>query len=432
MKILLSSFNCNPYKGSEYGRGWSWVVELAARGHEVWVITEAGSQSEIEQSLSDEPIPNCHFVYHPLAPSSNAWWKFKGKQIGAFSRRFSIEWDLVIWQWQIYQKAKQLVQQIDFDCVHHVTNTCVRRYSFMGLLGLPFIIGPVSGGVKAPWALRKSYSFMSKLIELGRDLSNEFIRFNPLARLTFKTATKIYCDSSQTQALLGSFSSKSQVLFSMPPCRMSPSSEALEQRLSKTNSSGFRVMYAGRFICWKGLHLGLRAFAQLHQDFPDSRFTMIGGGPEGKRLRRLAEQLCIQQSIDWIPWLNQEELSQAYLQHDVLLFPSLHEMGGNVVLEALSHGLPTVCLDLGGPGVMVDETCGRVIKTNNLIEQDVVLALGNALTELARDPNLRLHLSRGALARKEYFVWTRAVEQVYPKSVHSTGDLSSPVSVLQD
>ena len=34
--------------------------------------------------------------------------------------------------------------------------------------------------------------------------------------------------------------------------------------------------------------------------------------------------------------------------HDLFLFPSLHDSGGFVVLEALSHGLPVVCLDLGG------------------------------------------------------------------------------------
>ena len=36
------------------------------------------------------------------------------------------------------------------------------------------------------------------------------------------------------------------------------------------------------------------------------------------------------------------------ISHDFLLFPSLHDSGGFVVLEALCHGMPVLCLDLGG------------------------------------------------------------------------------------
>ena len=34
-----------------------------------------------------------------------------------------------------------------------------------------------------------------------------------------------------------------------------------------------------------------------------------------------------------------------------------------VVLEALAHGLPVVCTDCGGPGIIVTERCGRVVAT---------------------------------------------------------------------
>jgi glycosyltransferase involved in cell wall biosynthesis len=52
------------------------------------------------------------------------------------------------------------------------------------------------------------------------------------------------------------------------------------------------------------------------------------------------------------------------ISHDFLLFPSLHDSGGFVVLEALCHGMPVLCLDLGGPKEIVSLDSGLIIKTD--------------------------------------------------------------------
>ena len=55
------------------------------------------------------------------------------------------------------------------------------------------------------------------------------------------------------------------------------------------------------------------------------------------------------------------EVEDRYRSADIFVFPSLRDSGGLVVLEAMAHGLPVVCADLGGPGLIVDETCGRAV-----------------------------------------------------------------------
>jgi glycosyltransferase involved in cell wall biosynthesis len=51
---------------------------------------------------------------------------------------------------------------------------------------------------------------------------------------------------------------------------------------------------------------------------------------------------------------------------DVLLFPCLHEEAGAVVVEARAAGLPVVCLDRGGPRLLIGpdgirvSACGSV------------------------------------------------------------------------
>ena len=104
---------------------------------------------------------------------------------------------------------------------------------------------------------------------------------------------------------------------------------------------------------------------------------------------------------------------ELYQQHDVFLFPSLHDSGGMVVLEAMRHGLPVVCLDLGGPSVMVDDSCGYKINTSGRSETDVVDGLGYTLIKFFEDSEQRKYLAKGALERARSISWKSLVKSIY-------------------
>lgn len=125
MKILLSAFHCHPTKGSEDSFGWAWAVELTQMGREVWVITQTENQPSIEKALSASQILNLHFFYHELSPPSSAWWMLEKHRVGLLPQRLDLEWRWLGWQWDAYQIAKSLTQEVAFDGVHHVTNSCV-------------------------------------------------------------------------------------------------------------------------------------------------------------------------------------------------------------------------------------------------------------------------------------------------------------------
>ncbi len=77
---------------------------------------------------------------------------------------------------------------------------------------------------------------------------------------------------------------------------------------------------------------------------------------------------------------------------DVLLFPSLRDGGGAVVVEAMACGLPVVCLDVGGPGFHVREGVGTKVGPGR---PDAVAAeLAAALGRFWCDPGLRDRLGR--------------------------------------
>jgi len=108
---------------------------------------------------------------------------------------------------------------------------------------------------------------------------------------------------------------------------------------------------------------------------------------------------------------------QLYPEFDLLLFPSLHDSGGMAVLEAMSFGLPVLCLDLGGPGISVDNTCGRVVPTEDRTEEEVVRLMSACLSELLRNPAILESLSMGTRRRVALFSWQAIVANTYGQSL---------------
>src|SRR5262245_33125991 len=193
MKVLLSAYSCEPNRGSESEVGWQCAVHLAATGHEVWVLTRANNRAAIERELGQTtPLPSLRFVYYDL-PGWLRRWKSGRRGLYAY---------YLLWQWGSYRLAQREHRQVGFDLVHHVTLASIRFPSFMGRLGIPFIFGPVGGGETAPLRLRWGYGWKGFLRDALRDLSNGFVRLDPLVRSTLRRATRIFVTSEQTRALV--------------------------------------------------------------------------------------------------------------------------------------------------------------------------------------------------------------------------------------
>lgn len=396
LRVLLSAYACEPDKGSEPGIGWQWALNLAAAGHAVHAITRANNRDAIERALARQPVPGLQFSYYDL-PRWARWWKRGGRGVHLY---------YLLWQWGAYRLARKLCRAQRFDVAHHITFGVFRQPSFMAFLGVPFVFGPVGGGERAPLALRRSFPLRGKIGDLLRDVANAWVRFDPLMHAVFRRSSVILCKTRDTlEAIPRRYRAKCRLQLEIGAV-VAPDAVAPPRR-----GEGLRVLYAGRLVYLKGVHLALAAFASLLQAHPTARFTIIGSGPEQARLHCLATILGIAAAIDWRPWLAQNELMHAYAQHDVLLFPSLHDSSGNTVLEALARGVPVVCLNLGGPAALVDDRCGiRVVADD---EQSAIDGLANALLTLARQRKLRAQMAQAARQRARVeFSWLRQTEKM--------------------
>jgi len=140
-----------------------------------------------------------------------------------------------------------------------------------------------------------------------------------------------------------------------------------------------RAIFIGRLVAYKGIDILLRALERV----PDLRLDVVGSGPEGPRLRTLAQALAISDRVRWYGEYPDEDLPRRMADADFLVLPSVtvEEMFGLVVLEAMAAGRPviTTALPSAVREVNVPGVTGLEVPLRD------VPALAEALETLSRD-----------------------------------------------
>jgi len=402
MKIILSAYACEPGKGSEPAVGWNWALTLADRGHDVWVITRLNNRENIEAELPFViGANNLRFVYFDYPDSL---LKYKKK----FSLTRSYYY---FWQIAIYFLCKRIVKRENIDVIHHVTFAGITLPTFLCLLDRSVILGPVGGGEKMPWKLMGSLGVKEQFIEIARAVNNYLVRYNPLSNYVFWKVSRILVTSQDSKELIPKrFHFKTDVMLAIAL----PSNFLLKKQevLYKRNSRVFSMIFAGRLLHWKGIQLILKVLEKFKVK-GEVKLTIVGSGGAKEGLLAESKKLGVSHLINWVSKVEQSRLQEMYSQHDVFVYPSFHDSGGMAILEALSYGLPIVCLKTGGPGLIVDESCGFAVDLEGKGPVEIVEKLHSALNDLRIDPELRNKLSRGATERIKRFDWSHMYSSVY-------------------
>lgn len=399
MNLLISAYACAPNRGSEHAVGWAWVTESQRLGHTVWVLTSPAHRDSIESACrSTGDLTNIRWIF-PEVPG----WPLRQGTEPKWERTYNF-----LWQRAAARHARELLQTTHIDLIHHVTWAGIRAPTFLGQLGPPLLIGPIGGGEICPAPLRVALGIRGRVLEGIRNLSNATIGFNPLVRPGLLSAAAIFVSTEETRKLLERTIRREAIVFSQVTIADQPAIPARTARPADP-----RFIYAGRLLYWKGMHIALSAFAQIVKQIPAARFTIVGDGPERGRLGRQVRALGLSHHVDFIPRLPQQQLFELFESNDLLLFPSLHDSGGFVVMEAMSRGLPVVCLDLGGPKDIVTADAGVVVRTGNRDTDSVASAMAEEILRLVSCPDRLAELSAGAIKRAGGFLTSTRVGQFY-------------------
>ena len=309
--------------------------------------------------------------------------------------------------------VKQLLNTRSFDLIHHLTLGTVRYPSFLQGLGVPLVAGPLGGGERAPARLYAGLPWKQRLKEVIRDALIFSTAWDPMIHWTWGRTDLLICRTRETRAALPWYLRANALLIQEIGCPPAIEPQALPPPRAAPAHSELRCLSVGRLLSWKGMHLSFQALATLKAQGLRVSLTIVGEGDSEAHLRAQAQRLGIADQLDWRGKLARDEVMALYSSHDAMLFPSLHDSGGTVVLESISQGCPVVCVDLGGPPHFINEQCGRVVPVGERPMADVVTGLSEALKELARSPQLVHQLRMGALHQARELSWARRVQDAY-------------------
>jgi glycosyltransferase involved in cell wall biosynthesis len=402
MKILLSAYSCEPNKGSESEVGWRWAKELSAKGNDVYVITRSNNQNTINEELSKINIKNLKFLYFDF-PS----WFIKIIK-GKFNK-FSYIY-FYLWQIGIYLKFKKFIKNNNFDFIHHVTFVSYRFPSFLSLCNVPFIYGPLSGGEEVPIKLRKSFSLKNKIKERFRDLSNKFISISPFINMTLKRAIKIIVNTEHTKKKIPkSYHHKTFIELAI----------AIDEQKSNINQNidfdeeKLNLCFVGNYEHIKGINIILKIIKKLKIKNHKFFFNFIGSGSLEKYIKENLKKNEFEDCVKIHKKISQDKIFEFMKKNHVLVFPALRDSGGIVLLEAMSVGLPSAILDLGGPSQIINNECGIVINSKKKNEDEIANDFYFALKEVINDRNKLKHMSVNCLKRVKIFSWYNKLNKVY-------------------
>jgi len=172
------------------------------------------------------------------------------------------------------------------------------------------------------------------------------------------------------------------------------------------------VLNVGRWVPRKGTLSLVEAFAELAQQDPSVRLVLVGGAhTEGQdyadRIRAAIAAWDLANRVDMVEWLPMDAVSRYYKAADLYVHAAEFEPFGNVVLEAMAHGLPVVATRSGGPERILGADGGLLIAAG---DRSQLLA---AMRQVLAEPELRERLAKAGRVRASDFSWREAASATY-------------------
>ncbi len=407
LKVLVSAYACSPFRGSEPGIGWGWVTALA-RHHDLWVITKKEEFADIEAELARQPGLRKRVRFHYIAR----------RRTRTLEKLWppSYYWTYRQWHKGAYRLARRLHAEIGFDVVHQLNMMGFREPGYLWRLDAPFVWGPIGGMGLMPWRFLGSLGPAGALYHAGRNLINILhrrllVRPKRAARRT--QGRLIAGTSGMARAVERFLAQRSHVICEIGP----PNHEGGRINVRRPGES-LRLVWSGLHIPRKALPLLLRALARLPRGVR-WQLDILGQGPQTAAWRRLARRLGVNDRCRWHGWLPRHRAVAMMQQGHAFVITSLRDLTSTVLLEALTLGLPVICLDHCGFADVVTPECGFKVPVRR--PRQVIADLAAAIVKLWRDEPHRRRLAEGSLGRAAAFSWEKKADAVNAIYAEATG-----------
>ncbi len=405
MRVLLVAEDCNPNRDSTPAVAYRACKAIADHA-DVTLATPIKNQVDIDPAGG---CGNAKVVYidnsrvHKPLYALATWLRKRAGWTSYIAIAYVFE---QAFEWGVWRHFKSELRAGKFDVVHRITPMSPTIPSPLAKwCPVPLVIGPINGGLAWP-----------KEFETERRREREWMtylrgayRFLPYHRATFHRAAAILAGFEHTIADLPD--AVRDKVFDFPEVGVDPG--IFNAATERESTEQLTFIFVGRLVPIKCPDVLVRAFA-ASPILQQHRLVFIGDGPERAGLEELVRSNGLESCVEFTGWRSYAEVADRMRASDVFVFPSIHELGAGVVIEAMACGLPCVVAGHGAPGHLVNGVGAVVpISPKPKMTQDFMAAMET----LATDSILRHEWAgRSSERAQSQFTWdakARKTMQIY-------------------
>ena len=297
--------------------------------------------------------------------------------------------------------ARELIAQTPGAVIHY-TSPISPVTPLFATPGIRVVVGPLNGNIHHPRGFRNRESLVETLRRVGM-----------VPMQWFHWA--FFVGKQRADVLLVAGGARTYESLRIAGCRDEQFRDSLDSGVPSTltetppiehSGSLMKFVHHGRLVAYKGTDLAIKALARTRNPIT---LDIIGDGPERPGLENLAVQLGVQDRVHFAGWVKHDLLIDRLRGYRAMVSPSLAEANGIVFQEAMMLGLPVVCLNWGGPSLLVTPETGFLIEPGT--EDQVVPDLADRMDRLAEDGELanRMALKSRAEAIERGFSWSQLI-----------------------
>lgn len=402
-KVLIVAPNASSRFGGEAFLPLKYFQLLRRRGVPAKLIAHSRNRDDLSETLAD-CLDDVFFVedsvYH------RAIWRVSKILPSRVMENLSgVVLNMINESFQA-RIIRKLIRAGQVDIIHQPIPVSPLAPSTMHRFGVPYIIGPMNGGMTYP----AGYEYLeSRRQQFFVNMARRMARVvNRLVPGKFRATTLLVANKRTRNAI--SFLKHPNVIDLVENGVDLQVWQDNEQPGSQVPGP-FRLVYLGRLLELKAIDFTLRAVDLVRMAGTNLRFDILGDGPERTNLEDLTQKLELNDNVTFHGFLPQAACADILRQSDALILNSVRECGGAVVLEAMSMGLPVIIADWGGPADYVDPDCGILVAP--VPKESFAERLAEAITRLEGNPKLRQKMgTAGAQKVRDQFDWEKKVDRI--------------------
>lgn len=310
----------------------------------------------------------------------------------------------------VWDKFGDAIKTGHFDIVHRITPLTPTTVSPIATkckrCGVPFIMGPINGGVPWPKGFDTERRREREWLSYVRGIYKVF----PGRHRMLKAASVILVGSEFTASEIPPEFAKKVIWLPENAIDLARFNRVSEQDLG----GPLRACFIGRLVPYKGADMVIEAAAPLLKKGMMC-LDIIGDGPMRHELETRVRALSLQSAVTFYGSVEHQKVQDIASNANVLTFPSIREFGGGVVLEAMALGVVPIVVDYAGPGELVLQDIGYKIPIAS--RGEIIISLRHTLEEIISDPSqLPAMAFRARSHVQSLFTWpakARQLRQVY-------------------